>query len=121
MNVLYIEDNVINRRVIEIGLKSIGSIVTVENGFTGIEMAKAGSYDVIMIDLSLNDPDMDGFQVLEKLKIEAKIPALYIAVTAYVGDDWENKCIRAGFDWYVTKPIDLHDLTQKLKSLSPAD
>lgn len=120
MKVLYIDDNLINRRVVEIGLKALGQIDTAEDGYSGIEKAKSGAYEVIMIDLNLNDPDIDGFNILNQLKITSKVPALYAAVTAYVGDGWENKCLDAGFDWYITKPIDLVELVQRIRKYSEA-
>ncbi len=120
MNILYIEDNHINRRVLEVGLKQIAQVTGIEDGFVGIEKAKATNFDVILVDLNLNDPNLDGFGVIKALRDEAKIPALYAAVTAYVGDDWENKCYDAGFDWYITKPIDLTILIERLKQYAAA-
>lgn len=120
MNILYIEDNHINRRVLEVGLRQVANVSGMENGFIGIEKAKTENFDVILIDLNLNDPDLDGFGVLKTLKYESKVPALYAAVTAYVGEDWQTKCFDAGFDWYVPKPIDLSVLIQRLREYAAA-
>lgn len=104
LRVLYVEDNPINRLVVEKSLQKLCTIVTEENGFKAIELASHDPYDIYILDLNLGDPDIDGFDVLKFLKSKYK-NACYAALTAFSGKEWEEKCLSAGFDLYYNKPI----------------
>jgi|AntRauMFilla1563_2_1112583.scaffolds.fasta_scaffold51807_2 CheY-like chemotaxis protein len=112
MKALYVEDNPINRLIISKSLQVFCDIKTEENGFVAIEMAKAEAFDIIILDLNLGDPKMDGFGVLQNLKFKEKQKAIYIALTAYTGKEWEDKCLNAGFDLYFSKPVDVKKMWQ---------
>jgi len=116
MKILYIEDNMINRMVVEKGMQAFATVITEENGFKGIELALSDHFDVILIDLNLGDPDIDGFGVLEQLK-EKGVPAKMIALTALVGEEWKQKCKDAGFDHYLPKPIKPKEIWKEIQSL----
>lgn len=107
-SILYIEDNEVNRFVVGEMLHGKCNLNFAETGYEGIEYMRDNSYDVVLIDINLNDPDMDGFDVLHSMHIDGYIEntgCKVIAVTAYVGDEWQQKCIDAGFDDYISKPI----------------
>jgi CheY-like chemotaxis protein len=116
MKILYIEDNRINRLVVQKGMAPFAEVTTEENGFKGIELAKSGDFEVILIDLNLSDPQIDGFGVLEALR-QAGSKSLMIALTAFVGAEWEEKCLQAGFDLYLSKPIRPKDLWAAILNL----
>jgi len=106
--IIYIEDDATNRFVVERllnGLYDIDIVETPEESFT---LAKKGAYDLALIDLNLNHPKIDGFKVLEEFK---KLPHFqhtrYVAHTNYFGDQWKEKCLNAGFDYFFPKPFDL--------------
>lgn len=107
MKVLYVEDNKINAILVESALEGVAFVDIAETGHEGIRLAQAHDYDVYLLDINLNDPNLDGFGVLRKLKHELQLPGHYIATTAYVHDNWEDKCLEAGFDAYISKPVDV--------------
>jgi CheY-like chemotaxis protein len=120
MKLLYIEDNEINRLVIQKGLQSYIEVITEGNGFKGVEIALSDIFDFILIDLNLSDPNIDGFGVLKQLK-ERGHTAKMIAITAFSGGDWEKKCALEGFDLYIPKPLSPKDVWSKLSGLLKDD
>jgi len=109
MKILYIEDNSINRLVFETLLAPKAEVDCAENGPQGIALAGEKCYEIIVIDLNLNDPEMDGFDVISNLKKSGyhhRCNSKLYALTSYMGDDWEEKCKSAGFDGFFNKPLD---------------
>jgi two-component system cell cycle response regulator DivK len=108
MNVLYIEDNQIYRVIVEKTLEHDYTIDLASSVKEGLEKGLKNDYDIIIIDLNLNDPEVYGFNVLVELKKRLKgKKRAYIAHTNYTGPEWESKCLDIGFDAFMTKPIDL--------------
>ncbi|NVK04452.1 MAG: response regulator [Flavobacteriia bacterium] len=105
IRILYVEDNAINRLTVEKQLGRYATVDTEATGYAGIQTALARPYDIYLIDLNLGDPAIDGFEVLRVLKHEKGLKGLFVALTAYTGPEWENKCLKAGFDMYQSKPI----------------
>ena len=68
MNILYVEDNYINRLVVQKVLQPMGDVKMARTGPEAIEMASLHSFDIILIDINLNDPEMDGIDVMEIAK-----------------------------------------------------
>lgn len=109
MKILYIEDNSINRLVFETLLAPKAEVFCAENGPEGLALAKEECYEIIVIDLNLNDPEMDGFDVIRTLRktgYDNRCTSKLYALTSYVGEDWEEKCKKAGFDGFFNKPLD---------------
>jgi len=108
MKILYIEDNNINRLVFETLLEPKADVTCAKNGPSGLEMAIEDFYDIIVIDLNLNDPKMDGFDVIRDLRDSGykMNSSILIALTSYVGHEWEEKCRKAGFNGFYSKPLD---------------
>jgi CheY-like chemotaxis protein len=113
VRILYIEDNEINRFVLEKSMGKYARVTSEENGFKGIDLAIREEYDFVLIDLNLADPKIDGFGVLKALQ-EANVESIPVAVTAFTGSDWEQKCKKAGFDLFFSKPINAKDIWQEL-------
>lgn len=119
MKILYIEDNYVNRLIIEKSMAKYATVVTEENGFKGIELAHSDDYDFILIDLNLADPNIDGFGVLEAVKKKG-LKAVTAAVTAFAGSEWKKKCLDAGFDLYFPKPVRADELWAALNEFRDA-
>ena len=88
---------------------------TAETGQTGIEMAEAGGYDLILLDVQL--PDIDGWAVTRHLRehLKDKRPTI-VAITAGVTPEDRQRCFDAGMDDFVMKPFKistLKDVIQK--------
>src|ERR1700742_4052201 len=102
MRVLLVEDDTSTARAIELALASEGIICdTASLGEEGLEIGKIYDYDIIILDLML--PDIDGYEVLLRLRAaRVKTPILILSGLA----DLENKLKGLGFgaDDYLTKP-----------------
>ncbi|WP_158264834.1 CHASE domain-containing protein [Blastopirellula marina] len=107
--VLLVEDGPDNRRLIGFILKKAGAEVEMaENGQLGMDEAlkawEAGTpYDVVLMDMQM--PVMDGYTAASKLRL-AGYAGQIIALTAHAMREDINKCLEAGCDAYLTKPID---------------
>jgi CheY-like chemotaxis protein len=108
LNILLAEDNLVNQRVATRILERAGHRVTLAvNGREAIEQWSAHSFDLIIMDVQM--PETDGFQAAaairqRELASGAHIPI--IAMTAYALSGDRERCLAAGMDDYVTKPID---------------
>ena len=104
--VLVIEDNPQNLELVSDLLEMLD--LTVEHAGTaeeGLEMAWLRPPDLILLDIRL--PGIDGHEAVRRLKADARtssVPTLALTAQAMTGD--EAKALEAGFDAYVTKPID---------------
>lgn len=110
MNILYVEDNPQNMRLVR-KMLSIGGHDMLEalNGKTGIETAEAEIPDLILMDINL--PDIDGMEVARYLKSNprlAHIPIIALTANAMFGD--RERFLAAGCDGYLAKPISKNEL-----------
>jgi PAS domain S-box-containing protein len=117
--VLYIEDNAVNRALIE-GYVSLRPGIALElavDGQSGIDAAMHQTPDLILIDMML--PDLHGLQVIEALR---RVPALQavrcIAVSANAMQQQIEEARAAGFDDYLTKPVSMKLLLAELDRLA---
>jgi len=120
-HVLYIEDNVSNLRVVEAMLRHYPSLklISANNGSFGLEAAKEYRPDVILLDINL--PDMNGYDVLKILRQNSatgNIPVIALSADAMPID--VERGLAAGFDDYLTKPVDAEKLFEVLATHSLA-
>lgn len=114
--VLYIEDNKDNmtlvKRVLEVeGYEVIGA----ENGSEGLAKARSLSPDLVITDINL--PDIDGYEITETLKKEAKTAHIpVIAMTANVMKKDREQVHEVGCDGYISKPIDIDALPEQIEN-----
>ena len=118
MKILYVEDNSINRLIVLKTLERTYPIDAVETANEAFELAAKNDYDVYLIDINLNDPDIDGFGVLDELKQKKGNDPIYIAYTNFIGTNWVKSCLEAGFDHYLSKPLDLKAFTSFVEKKS---
>ncbi|MBP8973054.1 MAG: response regulator [Anaerolineae bacterium] len=113
--ILIIEDNQDSRILLTDLLQSLAySVLVAEDGVQGLALAQAEKPDLILMDLSL--PRIDGWTLARQLKQDATlthIPIIALTAHAMVGD--REEALRAGCDDYVSKPVDMRELTSKLK------
>ena len=112
--ILLVEDNDINQRVASEILQDVGFVVEVaENGQVGLEMAQRGTYDLVLMDMQM--PVMDGVTAtLEIRKHQALAGLPIVAMTANAMQRDRERCLNAGMNDFVTKPIDPDDLCKVL-------
>jgi len=115
-SVLYIEDNPANLKLVTQLLERQSNIKmwSAIEPLLGLELAEEHHPDLILLDINL--PEMDGFEVLKRLKQQAstaQIPVLAISASAMPADI--EKGLKAGFDDYITKPINIKKLLISIK------
>ncbi len=111
--VLVVEDNPSNQILISMLLKKMGLEVTLaNNGLEGVQEARRQKYDVILMDMQM--PRMNGYDATQTLRSEGCMTPI-VAVTANAMKGDEEKCLQAGCDAYLSKPIDRKKLTQILR------
>ena len=115
MRVLLIEDDSATAKSLELMLKSESFVVdTTDLGEDGLEIGKLYEYDIIVLDLIL--PDMDGFEVLRRLRAsQIKTPVLVLSGL----NEIENKVKGLGFgaDDYLTKPFSRAELLARMHAI----
>lgn len=107
--ILYIEDNPDNWHLVNRVLKSKGcATVWAPNGLEGLNLVQAEQPDLIILDINL--PDIDGYEVVRRLRANftKKVPVVALTANAMRGDD--QKALDAGCDLYMTKPLNIHEL-----------
>lgn len=116
-SVLYIEDNPANLRLVEQILSGLPNlhIWSAPEPLLGLELAMEHLPDLILLDINL--PGMDGYQVLKQLRsndASRNIPVIAISANAMPKDI--KKGVEAGFDGYITKPVNVKELLEAVES-----
>lgn len=115
--ILLVEDNEMNRDMLSRRLQRRGySVELAVDGRQGVEMAKSGQYDLVLMDMSL--PELDGWEATRELRAEPSTKGLpIIALTAHAMAGDQDKALEAGCDDYDIKPIELSRLLSKIEAL----
>jgi two-component system sensor histidine kinase/response regulator len=113
--VLVVEDNVVNQKVAAGQLRMLGVDARVAgSGAEAIAALRAGGFDLVLLDCQM--PDMDGYEVAKEIRrIEQgtrRIPI--VAMTAYVLEGERERCLAAGMDDYLAKPVSTSRLGETL-------
>jgi signal transduction histidine kinase/CheY-like chemotaxis protein len=121
-HVLVAEDNVVNQRLVKRMLEKLGCTVDMANdGLQAVTLAVAGQYDLIVMDCSM--PEMDGYQAtgeIRRLQQEGGLPHIpIIALTANALREDREKCLAAGMDDYLSKPVSQDGLRTVLTKYAP--
>ena len=115
--ILLVEDNEMNRDMLSRRLQRKGyEVAMAVDGRQGVEMARAGGYDLILMDMSL--PEIDGWEATRQLRAvpETKtVPIIGLTAHAMAGD--REKALEAGCNDYDTKPVELPRLLAKIETL----
>jgi signal transduction histidine kinase/CheY-like chemotaxis protein len=107
--ILLAEDNPVNRMVALKMLEKLGfSADAVENGFEVLEALERKHYDVVLMDIQM--PEMDGFETAQRIRQRWPEKPRIIAVTAYALKGDRERCLAAGMDEYLRKPVKLDEL-----------
>ena len=115
--ILLVEDNELNRDMLSRRLQRKGfEVAMAVDGLQGVEMALAGGYDLILMDMSL--PELDGWEATRRVREAAqtrRVPIIALTAHAMSGD--REKAMAAGCDDYDTKPVELERLLGKIQAL----
>ena len=111
LRILVVEDNPANQKLAAFILKERGHMVDIaENGRHGLDMAQRNQYDVIMMDVQM--PLMDGLEATKAIRAweDGRCRVPIIAVTAHAMEEDRQRCLAAGMDGYLSKPIDAQEM-----------
>jgi CheY-like chemotaxis protein len=122
LNILLAEDHVVNQRLATRLLEKRGHRVTVaSSGKEALALLEDESYDVILMDVQM--PDMDGLETTVRIRqrqAAAGVRTPIIALTAHSMKGDRERCLEAGMDHYVAKPINPTELIMAVETVVPA-
>ncbi len=115
VRVLVAEDNAINQKVATRMLERLGyQVDVVANGAEAVEAVGRGSYPVVLMDCQM--PELDGYEATQRIRSRySDRPVWIIAMTANAMEGDRERCLAAGMDDYVAKPVQLETLRDVLE------
>jgi PAS domain S-box-containing protein len=119
--VLVAEDNVVNQKLAQRLLQKRGHTVRLaNNGKEALDLLERESFDVVLMDVQM--PEMGGFEATARIRAAEEgtgrhMPIIALTAHAMTGD--RERCIQAGMDDYVTKPIQDQELRRAMESVVP--
>ncbi len=122
LNILLVEDNLLNQRIVTFSLKRFNhEVVIANNGVEALEHFRSRKFDVILMDIMM--PVMDGLEATVKIRemenslnTEKRTPI--IALTANTMDNDREKCLSYGMDEFMAKPFDIEKLNSIFEELN---
>ncbi|HEY2761186.1 MAG TPA: response regulator [Pirellulales bacterium] len=116
LRVLLAEDVKANQMLVKYALKQRGHEVDIaQDGREAIELAATGRYDVVLMDVQM--PIMDGFQATAAIRALPKVGSVpIIALTAHAMPSDRDRCLSAGMNGYLAKPLDLVQLAEVVEN-----
>src|SRR5258705_10923655 len=122
LNVLVAEDNRFNQQVILRMLERRGHAVqTAQDGKQTLAALERSAFDVLLLDVNM--PQMDGFEVIKTIREREKTTGTHlpvIALTALSGERDRQRCVEAGVDEYLAKPVPTTEVFATLERVMPA-
>jgi two-component system sensor histidine kinase/response regulator len=118
LRILLAEDNPINQKVAMRILSRLGHTpVMVENGREAVDAVQENRYDVILMDIHM--PEMDGLEATRQIRRDVPVARqpYIIALTADVMEGFQQRCLDAGMDAYISKPVRIDELAATLQKV----
>jgi signal transduction histidine kinase/DNA-binding response OmpR family regulator len=120
LRVLVAEDNSVNAMIIKRRLDMWGcEYVAVVNGVQALEEMERDHFDAVLMDVQM--PQMDGFETTLKIRERERLTGNHvriIALTAHAMEGDRERCVRAGMDGYLSKPLNAADLLRELAEVA---
>ena len=113
--VLLVDDNAVNRRVATRLISKLGHDVTeAHNGQIAMDMLNQASFDIVFMDMQM--PTMDGVKATKRIREDGRWKRLpIIAMTAHAMEGDSERCLAAGMDDYLSKPISMEKIEEMMK------
>jgi signal transduction histidine kinase/CheY-like chemotaxis protein len=113
LRVLVVDDNVVNQKVASGLLQKIGCETQVApDGRAAVELVSRQPFDLVLMDCQM--PDMDGFQATRAIRRTSDIPIVAMTGDVKMGD--REKCLEAGMNGHISKPVSLGSLTEAVNN-----
>jgi PAS domain S-box-containing protein len=118
---LVVEDEQINQQILQAILTKLGHRATIaENGYAALDLLQSQHFDIVLMDVQM--PEMDGLEatrIIRNSKDYLRVQNIpIIALTAYAMAGDKDKCLAAGMNHYLAKPVDIKELEKLLKTLT---
>ena len=115
LRILLAEDNSLNQRVAKTMLEKQGFQVTIaNNGKEAVELLTKQNFDLVLMDVQM--PEMDGLEATRKIR-QLGIKTPIVALTANAFEEDRKRCLEAGMDGYLSKPIKIKELLNIISDL----
>lgn len=115
MRILLVEDDLVTQKSIKLMLESSGMVVDATDlGEDGLEIAKLYDYDIIVLDLML--PDIDGLEVLRRLR-DSRVETPVLILSGLTEAENKVKGLGSGADDYLTKPFNKEELIARIQAI----
>ncbi len=113
--ILVADDNVASRELIrEVLETSSYEVIEATDGLEAVHKARERAPDLVLVDIQM--PHLDGFGVLQQLREDPQFRGLrVVALTAFAMQGDRERALDAGFDGYITKPVEIAALRQELR------
>ena len=113
--ILVADDNAASRELIREVLESSGyDVVEATDGQDAVSRARDHAPDLVLVDIQM--PRLDGYGVLRELRNDPRLSGLHVvALTAFAMQGDRDRAMDAGFDGYITKPVEIAALRQEIK------
>ena len=116
INILIVEDNILNQKIVSFILQKQRAIVTMAmNGKEAIDILLKESFEIILMDLQM--PEMDGYAAIKYIREEMKNNVPIIALTAGLFADESSDCERIGTNACISKPFNPDGLCDLILNL----
>jgi len=121
LRILLAEDNPVNQKVALRMLQRAGHVaIVVENGREALTVLASQTFDIVLMDVQM--PVMDGLQATAAIRLQEKTTGVHlpiIALTAYAMKGDQERCLAAGMDRYLSKPVEAKQLYAAIEALIP--
>jgi two-component system, sensor histidine kinase and response regulator len=120
LRILLAEDNLINQKLTVIMLQKSGySVDVVENGFKAVEAVQKGGYHLVLMDVQM--PELDGLEATQLIRQteRAGTHTPIIAMTAHAMKGDQERCLQAGMDDYLSKPLNPKEVLAAIEYWAP--
>ena len=125
LKVLVVEDHPVNQTIIRAMLTRMGcDIDMADNGVQALSAFETNTYDLVLMDCQM--PEMDGFDTTRAIRERealnptmGRVPVIALTALAMLGD--AERCLDAGMDDYLTKPIQIEQLSAKMQRWRPSE
>jgi CheY-like chemotaxis protein len=120
LRILLAEDTRANQKLVVFILRKQGhSVEVADNGAKALELVRRHDFDLVLMDVQM--PDMDGLQATREIRAladprKARVPI--VAMTAYAMKGDQSRCLDAGMDAYLSKPVDADELIETIQRMA---
>ncbi len=122
LNILIVEDDFINQKVIGKVLKKLGYQVDISNnGLEALDRIESTPYDLVFMDIQM--PEMDGYETTTLIRKNKKLnhsKLVIIAMTANAMQEDRDKCLKLGMNDYISKPVIAQEIEQIIRKWKEA-